>query len=385
MSTRPIVAIDARKMVREQTGIGRYISELVKHFPFLETEFEFHLLVDKSPAPGEVRGCRMIHLGRFCRDDGICAKLYSPFWMNVIVSRYLYKTKVDLFHGANFVLPNQAPCPCVSTVHDLAFIRKPEAYSWTYRRYIYAQVRTAIRRADAIIVVSEATKRDLVDLMDVDPERITVIYHGVSEKFAPISDQEYLSAIRTKFGLPGKFLLTVGVVQRRKNIDTLLRAVKPLIDEGLTEAVVLAGREGLGADEVRQTARELGILDRVYFLGYVGDEQLAGLYNLAQCLVFPSWYEGFGLPLLEAMACGCPVVASKVSSIPEVVGDAAVLFPPSDADALTTRLREVLTLERLREEMIRKGHLWAAKFTWREAAARHLDLYRRLLSVVKRG
>ncbi len=388
MSAKPVIAIDARKMVRAQTGIGRYVSELVRHFPALAPEFEFQLLVDKPLIPSESVTCRMVSLGgfyQFYQEDNILAKLYSPFWMNVAVSRYLYKTKVGLFHGANFALPRRAHCPCVATVHDLAFIRRPDTYSWVYRRYIYAQVRAAIQLANAITVVSEATKRDLIDLMDADPGKITVIYHGINERFAPITDQWYLAAMRTKLGLPGKFLLSVGVVQRRKNIDTLLRAAKPLIEQGLTEAVVLAGREGLGANEVRQTAVELGILGRVYFLGYVGDEELVGLYNLAQCLVFPSWYEGFGLPILEAMACGCPVVASDSSSIPEVVGDAGVLFPPGDVAALTTRLREVLTVEQLRKEMIRKGRLWASKFTWRETAAKHLEIYRRILSSTRKG
>ncbi|MGB9741611.1 MAG: glycosyltransferase family 4 protein [bacterium] len=381
MKEKKVVAIDIRKCLRDKTGIGKYIAGFVQYLSQAGSEFEFLLLGDRSVTEKEIPdGCQYLQIGRFYREDGKLAQLYSPFWLNIAVTRVLRLKKVALFHGPNFVIPIKASCPCVTTIHDLAFLKVPDAYTRIYRNYIRFQVQSAVKRAVAIIVVSEAAKRDLISLMNVPADKIYVIYHGIDDKFQPIKEQRFLESISKQFQLPLRFLLSVGVIERRKNITTLLQAAKPLIKQGLTDGVVLAGKDGLGADEVRQFAADLEICDQVYFLGYVSDEQLVGLYNLAQCLVFPSWYEGFGMPILEAMACGCPVVASDSSSIPEAAGAAALLFPPGDANALESKLRQLLTSELLRNELVSEGHKWARHFTWQKSAAEHLEVYRNVLA-----
>uniref|UniRef100_A0A7V3PUR5 Glycosyltransferase family 1 protein n=1 Tax=candidate division WOR-3 bacterium TaxID=2052148 RepID=A0A7V3PUR5_UNCW3 len=381
MTEKKTIAIDIRKCLRPKTGIGNYIEALVNKLIRVGPEFEYLLLGDKPVSKKEIPdGCRYVQLGCFYREGGRLAQLYSPYWMNVIVPQFLNLKKITLFHGPNFVIPAKADCPCVATIHDLAFLKVPTAYTRIYRKYIKFQVQSAIKRASAIIAVSEATKNDLISLMKVAEEKIFVIYHGISEKFRPVNDSSFLEKVRKELQLPERFLLDVGVIERRKNIETLLRAAEPLIKEGLTDGVVFAGKDGLGANEIRQFSAKLRIASQVQFLGYVPDDLLVALYNLAQCLVFPSWYEGFGLPILEAMACGCPVVAADSSSIPEAAGDAALLFPPADADILKSKLRQVLTSENLRSELVKKGHKWVNRFSWQDAAERHLMVYRKVIN-----
>lgn len=380
MDTRKTIALDVRKLLRPKTGIGNYISELIDHLIALNSGFKYLLLGDRPVRPGEIpSNCEYVALGRFYREDGKLAQLYSPLWLNVLVSRYLNQRKVALFHGPNFVVPVNADCPCVNTVHDLAFLKVPQAYTQIYRRYMIFQVQNAVRHSALVIANSEATKNDLISLMQVPKDKIVVIHHGVNSKFQPRRDFEFLKGIRTRFNLPLRFLLSVGVIEHRKNLETLFRAAKTLIAEGLTDGVVLAGKKGLGAEKIRQYAINLDIGDRVHWLGYVADDLLVGLYNLAQCLVYPSWYEGFGMPILEAMACGCPVVASDVSSIPEAAGNAALLFPPSDSNLLEIKLRQLLTSEQLRSEMIIRGRTWVSQFTWEKTAEKHLAVYQKVL------
>lgn len=380
MVKKQTIAIDIRKILRPKTGIGKYIEQLVRHLAEIEAEFEYLLLGDRPINSEEIPdGCRYVHLGRFYRETGKVAQIYSPFWLNLFVPKFLTLENVALFHGPNFVIPIKTDCPCITTIHDLAFLKVPGAYTKIYRNYIKFQVKNSVSRAAAIIANSQTTKRDLISLMQVPKEKIYVIYHGIESKFYSQKDRDFLEGVREKFRLPQRFLLNVGVIERRKNIETLLEAAAPLIRDRLTEGVVLAGKDGLGAEEIRKFAAKIGVVEHLRFLGYVPDDQLVGLYNLAQCFVFPSWYEGFGMPILEAMACGCPVVASESSSISEVAGEAALFFPPGSAQVLEVKLRQVLTSKRLRDEMVKKGYSWVGRFTWQQCAQEHLRVYRKVL------
>ena len=380
---RPKIALDARKVGHPEVGIGRYVLELARHFPSLAPEFEFLLVLDHRLDASEVPdGCRQVVLGRFPFEDGVWSKLYSPWWMNTLVPRYLKRAHVSLFHATNFVLPLIGCCRYVTTIHDLAFVKTPEAYDSFYRLYLKSLVRIAVRRASIVIADSEATRSDLTGILKVNPARISVIHLGVGEEYSVCDDQDYLHRVQRKLQLPGRFLLHVGVVQRRKNLEALLKAGQSALRDGLIDEIVLAGRDGFGAGAVRQKAKRLGIEGRVRFLGYVPQEFMPGLYNLAQVLVMPSWYEGFGIPVLEAMACGTPVIASNVSSLPEVAGNAAMLVSLDDAAELARALRKLLTDSHLWSEMRGKGLNRAREFNWTETAAKHLEVYRQVLNQV---
>jgi len=378
--TRRKIAFDGRRLsARMLGGVSYYVDHLASRLPSLAPEFEFLLLTDR-PLGNVPDGCRQVVLGHAFPDGGARAKAYSPFWMNFHVARFLKREGVCLFHGTNYAMPATGNCRYVATIHDVAFMRVPRTFSPIHREYLRSQVALSVRRADHIVVVSESVRNDLVQLAGVGLDRMTVIHSGVDERYSVCTDQSYLAGVRGRLGLPKRYVLHVGVIEAKKNVETLLKASAPLVREGVVDGIVLAGRDGRGAGRVRELASVLGLGEKAHFLGYVPRASMGALYCLARVLVFPSWFEGFGLPILEAMACGTPVIASNSSSLPEVAGGAAILFPPDSADALEDALRRVLSDQRLRAELTKQGLARVAEFSWAASAVHHLELYRQVLS-----
>ena len=375
------IALDARKLSGYRSGVGQYVSRLASHLARVAPEFDYILLTNR-PADACIApsGFRVLAFGPGFPSGSWPAKLYAPIWMNMQLPSVLRRERVDLYHGTNFFMPMRKTCPTVVTVHDVAFARVPRTYDPIYRRYMLWQVGHSAREADHLIAVTEHSKNDIVDLFDVDPARISVVYNGTDERYDANLDAVYLANTRRALQLPDRYLLHVGVIEARKNIETLLRASREPLRRGLVDGVVLVGRDGRGADSVRRTTSVLGMDRRVRFLGYVAQDLMAGVYRLARLLVFPSLFEGFGMPILEAMACGTPVLASNTSSMPEVAGEAAILFPPADVSTLERLLTEVLSRPELHAELRRRGLARAARFTWDEAATRHAAVYRQVLA-----
>lgn len=376
---RPIIALDARKLARPNVGIAQYVYEVARRLPELAPEMDFVLLAD-SPIPVWRRpaGCRVVALGVQVRSRSL-AKVSSPFWMHVAVPRYLNQAGVDLFHGTNFAVPFRGRGRFVSTVHDMAYKRVPDAWTFWYRNYLAASVRVSLRRASEVIVGSASAANDLVELTGFPQRFVVVAHYGVGDEFRHVGDQREVGRVRSKYNLPDRFLLHVGTIERRKNLVGLVRAINPLFGEGVVDALVLVGGRGYDSSSVDRAVVESGSSQRVLFLGHVVQEDLAVLYSMAVAAAFPSWYEGFGLPVLEAMACGTPVVVSNVSSLPEVAGDAALMIRPSDVGDMTDTLRRVMTDAKLRECLRRRGMERASMFTWEAAAAKHVEVYRRVL------
>jgi len=265
------------------------------------------------------------------------------------------------------------------TILDLAIIRFPEKFRrWhrTFSRYLLPRV---VKSVEAIVSLSEATKRDLVELLDVAPERVRVIPCGVSRRFAPFApDDPHLENVRHRYSLPENYAITVGAIEPRKNLPRLLRAIDLLshTQPSFRDMKLLhVGPAGWLSDEVGATISALRLEQRVRFLGYVPIEDLVALYQLARVSVYPSLFEGFGLPVLEAMASGCPVVTSNCSSLPEVAGDAAILVDPTSVDSIAEGLARVWEDDRLRGDMIARGRRRATRFTWDAAARETMKLY----------
>jgi glycosyltransferase involved in cell wall biosynthesis len=381
--TRLKIALDARRAVRHMTGIGHYILELAKRMPALAPELEFQLLVDR-PLPDGVlpEGCTQVVLGRFVGHSASIARFYSPIWLNTSVPQHVAHDRVALFHGTNSVIPLRLRCRTVCTIHDVSFMRVPHAYGRMYRRYMQAQARVALGRADAIVSVSYSSRKDMSELLGMAGDDVIVIHNGVDDEFRNSHSADYLCRVRSELELPSRYILHVGIVETKKDIETLLVASADLISARLVDSVVVAGRDGFGAREIRSRASALGLDGKARFIGFVPQGLLPGLYALATAVVFPSQYEGFGLPVLEGMASGIPVIAAESSSIPEVAGDAAVLFPPGDAVRLTAALRTVLSDAEFRADLTCRGLSRARQFTWAESAARHVAVYRQVLEGV---
>jgi glycosyltransferase involved in cell wall biosynthesis len=384
------VAIDARRLSGLRRGVGRYIHLLTSHLSRHAPDIEVLLCVDRRlPQDVVPNGCTPFVVGtsygapvkRFW-DPG--ARIHSVYWMNVLLPLALQRARADLFHGTNYALPLRTPCPAVATIHDMIYARVPDAFEPAYRRYMQSLVPRVARQADHIIADSHATRADIIGLLAVEPGKVTVVHLGVGQEFRWPLDETYLADVKRRLSLPDKFVLHVGAVERRKNLGLLLGVCRERLCSGALDAIVLAGEDGYQADKVRAAAAELGIERHVVQLGYVGQSLLPGLYSLARVLSLVSPYEGFGLPVIEAMACGTPVVTSDCSSLPEVAGGAALLVAPGDAAALARAIESLLTDAALRSSMIQKGLARARQFRWTDTAAAHADVYRKVIAEARR-
>jgi glycosyltransferase involved in cell wall biosynthesis len=265
------------------------------------------------------------------------------------------------------------------TVHDLSFMTVPESAHPKLRSYLLKAVPASVRRADLVLADSESTRADVIELLDADPDRTEVVYPGVDSRFGRVRDEHVLREVHARYGLPDRFILGLGTLQPRKNYGRLIQAYAAIRPEfGPEIKLVIAGGAGWLSEPITNAVKECGVQNDVFFPGYVADGDLPALYSLAELLAFPSLYEGFGLPPLEAMACETPVVASDVSSLPEVIGDAGLMVDPSDVLALAGAMRDVLTDDGLRKGMIKRGVAQAQRFTWTETATRLLSVYARV-------
>jgi glycosyltransferase involved in cell wall biosynthesis len=268
--------------------------------------------------------------------------------------------------------------PVVITVHDIAYIRFPDLLNKSrqiYKKYILS---LSVKKADIIIAVSHSTKRDIIEFFKVDEKKIKVIHHGVESRFHPISNVE---GYRTRNNLPSKMILNIGTLEPRKNVVTLIKAFKKLQERGFKDYVLtIAGEKGWLYKKIFKEIKSSGMEQSIRLLGVVRDEELPLLYNCADLFVYPSLYEGFGLPPLEAMACGVPIITSNTSSLPEVVGNAGIMVDPNDIESLSDEMYRVLKDKELKHQMSRDGLKRSKMFTWEKMANEVLETYNEILS-----
>jgi glycosyltransferase involved in cell wall biosynthesis len=282
-----------------------------------------------------------------------------------------------------FVAPVFSPCPTVVTVFDLSFLLYPAAFKATNRCYLRLMTRISTRRAGHVIAISECTRQAVIAKLGIPADRVQTIYCGVDPSFRPLSSAE-AKAFRQQKGLPERFILFLGTIEPRKNVSRLVEAFA-MLRVAYTQAaspphLVIAGGRGWLSDPVFARIEELGVQDRVHVVGYVPEEEKRLWYGASTCFCYPSLYEGFGLPPLEAMACGIPVIASNVSSLPEVVGEAGLTVPPQDSRALSKALSRALEDAGLRAELSQKGLARAQQFSWAESARQTAAVYRTALA-----
>ncbi len=364
------VGIDARLVYYHQAGTARYCLQLMRALAGINQEDQFVILQSRRDSR------QLVSQANFQT-----RRIWTPSHHRLeqhLLSLELRFTPLDVLHSPDFIPPFRRHCRSIITIHDLAFLLYPQFLTKASARY-YGQIDQAVRNTDHIIAVSESTRRDIVRLLGVPEQMITVVHEAPRQLFHRLPEVDPAPRLQKRFGLERDFILFVGTVEPRKNIPTLLSAFQQLLDHYHPEVdLALAGAPGWLTDEVYALVNRLGLTGSVRFLGRVSDEELIWLYSGARMLVLPSLYEGFGLPPLEAMACDCPVIVSNVSSLPEVVGDAGLLFDPLDTDALTVAMWRMLSDDDLRQEMVVKGRKRAACFSWERAARETLDLYRRV-------
>jgi glycosyltransferase involved in cell wall biosynthesis len=297
-------------------------------------------------------------------------------WEQLVQPFVLWQEKIDLLHSLAFVTPLVSPCPSVITIYDLSFLVFPQGFKYSKRLYLSLLTRLSAGKARRIITISESTKRDTVRLLGVSSEKVDVIYCGVDKAFCPLPERK-VASFRQKRGLPERIILFVGTIEPRKNVARLVEAYSRLKDGQVK--LVIGGARGWLYEEIFARVEELELTGDVLFPGYIPSNELPLWYNAAELFVYPSLYEGFGLPPLEAMACGTPVITSNVSSLPEVVGEAGLTVDPMDSERLAETMNQVLSDEVLRQSMRERGLARAGCFSWAKAARETVGVYQRAL------
>ncbi|MGH2521886.1 MAG: glycosyltransferase family 4 protein [Anaerolineales bacterium] len=379
------ITLDLSPAVHRHAGLGRYSHELLAALVALDKANDYATFyyaprgAEKPAPPLDQLPARALRLPA------------KPWRMSVLLADFLglaldhWLPPTDLFHATDHLLPPLRRARTVFTIHDLIYRFFPEHHLPLNRWYLTLMLPRFMRRADAIIAVSEHTRRDVVRLMRIPPEKITVIHEGVNPNYRPLADEAELARVRAKYNLPEHFILFFGTIEPRKNLLMLLEAYRVLLarDTPMPD-LVIAGRRGWLYQPVFQCVSELGLQRRVQFTEWVAEGDAPGLMNAAEVFVYPSVYEGFGLPPLEALACGTPVLCSNASSLPEVVGDASLLLPPGDPAAWTEALSRVLSDSALRADLRTRGPARARQFTWEAAARKTLEVYEQVMATPPR-
>lgn len=360
------IGIDARLWGEPRSGIGRYTRSLVEALVEIAPDERWVLYLDRPAAELPARA-----------EPRCLAWPQRLLWTLWAAPRELRRQPVDLFHGVTgFELPPGAPCRLVTTVHDLVPLRFPALVPWRHRWAVRCLLRGALGRATAVIAVSEATRAEILARYPGAAAKVRVVPEAAGAHFAP-PGAEARAAMRARYALAGPYVLFVGLLEPKKNLPTLLRAVARLRAAGAwgSTQLVLAGAPGWGTDGLAAEAERLGLGGTVRRLGAVPEPELPALYAEAEAFVFPSLWEGFGLPALEAMASGAPVVAARRGALAEVTGGAALLVEP-DVGPLADALGTVLADRALRERLRAAGLARAAAFSWRRTAVESLAVYR---------
>jgi glycosyltransferase involved in cell wall biosynthesis len=371
------IGIDGIPLATPKAGIGHYTFELARGLAQLAPEDEFELV---APVPLELEAdetggdplpnLRAVH---------VPMNALRRRWWIIGLPLYVRQNRLALFHGTNYNVPLWQRCPTVVTVHDLSLLLHADTHREDLVRRARRRLPTMTRIAAHVITDSESVRTEIREHLGVPAEKITAVPLAPRRAFRPVPEREAQAALR-RLGAEDEFILFVGTVEPRKNLMTLVRAFDELLrTTDLRPQLIVAGQRGWLTDELFTFVEQSSVKERILFTGYVTDEDLAALYSLCRVAVYPSLYEGFGLPPLEAMACGAPVIASRIPVITETAAGAARLIKPTDAGELTAALVELLTDEGAHRELQSAGLRRAAEYTWERTAEKTLEVYREVL------
>jgi len=375
------IGIDAKVLMSRTSGIGRYAINLVRSLLMALPERHHAIEIVLFTGPQTSRSVLETFSGPY--HEHFCAARSSLLRSLFSLPRGIVQQSVNVFHGLDHVgLPLFFKRGAyVITVHDVIPLLFPQLFTVKHRCVVRAGFARVAKQADMVIVPSSAVQHDVQQQLRIDEDRVVVIPEGCEPRFRPLTDPEPLHRVRTKYGLPPLYMLCLSTLEPRKNIPTLLHAfarLRPTLHGEPALHLVVAGARGWREQAIFQTVKSLGLERAVCFPGFIDDEDLPALYGGALLFVFPSLYEGFGLPVLEAMGCGVPVIASNTSALPEVAGEAALLVDPGDVEGMAAAMAAVVDSASLREHLRQKGFVRAQSFSWETTARKTLDLYRAL-------
>ncbi len=381
LGARLSVLLDIGPAVHQRAGLSRYTENLAAallahHQDEIDLTLFYNRHSGHAPPPSlSAARTSSLALGQYpWRLSVLASQLLRRTYTPIAARLHAQGDARSLYHASEHLLPYLG-APTVMTVHDLIFQRYPEHHTWTNRSFLNLAMPLFVRRADAIIAVSRHTRRDLIEEYRLPAGKVHVVYEGIDASFRPASGDEQ-ARVREQYSPDRPYLLMVGTLEPRKNHIAAMRALAELVQAGYPHRLLIAGGTGWMFDSVRQQVQQLRLDDRVVFLGYAPQTDLPALYSAADGFLSPSLYEGFGFPVLEAMACGAPVVCSNASSLPEVAGNAALIVPPHDVAGLTHAIRLLLDQPQVAQHLRRLGLAQAARFRWGTCAAETVAVYR---------
>lgn len=375
-----IVGIDYTPAYEQGGGIGRYVRELVTALSRQDSYTCYHLFV----AGASAQSSSLFGSNFVWKSTRLSPRWFARLWFraHIPIPVEVFVGRVGLYHATDFVLPpTLSGTKTLLTVHDLSYVRVPEAASPNLKAYLDRVVPLSVKRADHIVADSQATKDDLLSLYGISEAKIDVLLSGVDSRFVRQVDDSLLLTTRSRYKIGrSPYIFSVGTVQPRKNYGRLIQALARLRTSGYDIDLVIAGGHGWLEDPIYETTNTTGMQGHVHFIGFADEADLPALYSAAYCCALPSLYEGFGLPVLESMACGTPVVTSNVSSLPEVAGDAAITVDPYDVEAIADAIKRLLDDTSLYQAYVQMGYERAKQFTWDNSAKHLRQIYAKVMA-----
>ena len=374
-----IIGFDAKRIVRNNTGLGNYCRTLINDM-IRRNDSNMKLLLYTPDKGRDLLRNQIIESdnSRFVFPKKKLGKIYKSLWRTKNIVKQLLEDKVQIYHGLSGELPlglRNSGIKSVVTIHDLIFLRHPEYYHWFDRKMYTWKFHQTIKQADRIIAVSECTKRDILEFGKIDPEKISVIYQSCNPKFTNMPTEGEMEATSKKYDLPKRYLLCVGTIEERKNLMLAVRSLS-LLPEDIH--LVAVGKKTKYADKVMETADKTGVSHRLHLLSGVSDDELNVIYKKAEVFVYPSRYEGFGIPIIEAIFCGLPAVASTGSCLEEAGGPDCLYVNPDDTEGMATTIMQLLNNEEERKRRITSSLEYVQKYKGTNIANAVIEVYEEL-------
>lgn len=376
------LGLELQPCLKNKSGIGIYTYELTKRLQqYKEIELNGHIFnfLNRNDISKDLDGIDI--------EKNICSLfpygVYRRIWHYIPIKyNWLCRDNADIYHFFNFIVPPRIKGKVITTIHDMTYELYPETMDKRNLKRIKSDIQYSVDRSDKIITVSESSKNDIIKFLNVDESKIEIVYNGVDyEKFNKYYTEDIKLIVRNKYNLPQNYILYMGTLEPRKNIDSIIEAFALIKKQKDFDNIklVIAGKKGWLFEDIFNLVDKLNLKDHVIFTDYVDETDKPIIYNMAKLFVFPSLYEGFGIPVLEAMASSVPVIASNVSSLPEVAGNAAILVNPKDIEGIAKNIIKILSDDDLKNELVRKGHIQAQKFTWEGSAEKLYNIYKEIM------
>jgi len=375
-SSKMKIGIDIRTINKPKSGVGYYVTNLLKEFAEVDYNCQYCLISNEGTEEwASINTPKFQNYVTWISNEN---HIIGDLWESLYLPFFLKNGGVDVFHGPAFMIPllQKKKVRMVVTIHDIVAYLMPNTVPLKYAKYMQLLIKLVAMRADKIITPSTSTKNDLMNYLNITDSKIQVIHEGVSTKFKPLSSEKDHSYLQKKFGIKNQYMLFIGNLEPRKNIIRLMLAYDQARDKlNGNWQLVICGKKGWLYKEILETYNKLKRNGDIVLTNYVNEVDLLELYRGADIFAFPTLYEGFGLPPLEAMASGVPVLTSNVSSLPEIVGDAALLVDPTSVDQISQGLVKLALSESLRKNLREKGIRQASKFSWKKTAKETMDAY----------